>query len=94
MDIAEKITQQETQTLQYERGQALKILEAVKSGRGARIYVPSTDERRMLDTQGYYIVTPLLSEAQRDMIEGLIERYMQACISDIDKIIGDTEAEE
>ena len=45
----------------------------------------------MINSQGCYVVSTLLSEAQTEMIEGLIERYMLATISDINNVIGSAE---
>ena len=82
------ITKDTADALRQEREQARGILEAVQSGRGLRIYAPDDSDRHMINSQGCYVVSTLLSEAQSAMIEGLIERYMMAAISDIDKIIG------
>ncbi len=86
------ITRDTAQALRQERDQARGILEAVRNGRGLRIYASSDDgDRHTINRQGCYTVSALLSEAQMEMIEGLVERYMLAAISDINDVIGSAE---
>lgn len=85
------ITRDTARALRQERDQARGILEAVRNGRGLRIYAPDDGDRHMINSQGCYVVSTLLSEAQTEMIEGLIERYMLATISDINNVIGSAE---
>ncbi len=86
------ITRDTAQALRQERDQARGILEAVRNGRGLRIYAsPDDGDRHTINSQGCYTVSALLSEAQMAMIEGLVERYMLAAISDINDVIGSAE---